>query len=447
MVKVKNSDWYMLAAISLPIFLQSILFSSRNLVDVFLLGGLGDNEVAAMGAACRYLILSTVIMFAVAKSISQKMSRRYGEGDYEQLKIQFINLLATILPISVLISCVFFFFSSDLIGISTSNISVISLGSDYLKIVAFQLPFTSVVIALSLALRVVHKPQVSTNFSALNIAINIVLTYVLVSDIFYPSLGIIGAAISTIFSSLVEFVFILLFLRSRKESYVFYFDFSELKQHFSFREALSLAKFSFPMIASGFLYSFAMFVYVSVFGRIGEIEQAAISIIFSLESLLMGLAIGLSQGAGVLIGGAIGKKDYKKMSQLINTTFLLGLVSSVISAFCIWNFQDYILMFFTGMSFEAVLLTKSMLGFMVFTLFLRSFSVILYNGVLRAGGDNKFCMKVDLISIWFFVVPMIMLLSGVLSPLALFVLLYLEDVLKILIGMYRIRNDRWVKQI
>lgn len=110
MVKVKNSDWYMLAAISLPIFLQSILFSSRNLVDVFLLGGLGDNEVAAMGAACRYLILSTVIMFAVAKSISQKMSRRYGEGDYEQLKIQFINLLATILPISVLISCVFSFF-------------------------------------------------------------------------------------------------------------------------------------------------------------------------------------------------------------------------------------------------------------------------------------------------------------------------------------------------
>lgn len=67
--------------------------------------------------------------------------------------------------------------------------------------------------------------------------------------------------------------------------------------------------------------------------------------------------------------------------------------------------------------------------------------------MLRAGGDNKFCMKVDLISIWFFVVPMIMLLSGVLSPLALFVLLYLEDVLKILIGMYRIRNDRWVKQI
>lgn len=442
-----NNHLITLLSISFPIFLQSMLFSSRNLVDVLLLGGLGDDEVAAMGAACRYLILSTVVMFAVAKSSSQKMARRYGQGNFECLKNEFINLVSVIMPLSITISAIFFVFPEHLISISSNNETVIELGSIYLRIVSFQLVFTSFVIALSLALRIVHKPKISTVFSAVNIGINVVLTYVLVSGVFFESWGIFGAAISTLLSSLIEFFAIFLHINNKKKEYPFYVDVRDMKQYFSICEALSLFRFSLPMMISGFLYSFAMFAYVAIFGRVGEAEQAAISIMFSLESILMGLAVGISQGAGVLIGGSIGKKNFREMKQVIHVTFWVGFAVLIFSSISIFFSKDFILMFFTGLSMEAVLLTKSMLIFVSLTIFLRGASVILYNGILRAGGDNQFCMKVDLISIWLFVVPFIFMLSGKVEPLALFLLLYLEDVIKILLGMKRLRTNSWIKKI
>lgn len=42
-----------LFAIALPITLQSIMFSSRSLVDVLMLGQLGEAEIAAVGVAAQ----------------------------------------------------------------------------------------------------------------------------------------------------------------------------------------------------------------------------------------------------------------------------------------------------------------------------------------------------------------------------------------------------------
>ena len=447
MKNIKTKDWYIILIISLPIFLQSILFSARNLVDVFLLGGLGENEVAAMGAACRYMILATVIMFAVAKSSSQKMSRRYGEDNFESLKDEFSTLIFSMLPVSAIIGIVFAIFPQYLISISTTNQEIIELGAEYLRIVSVQLIFTSIVIALSLALRVVHKPQISTNCSAFNISLNVVLTYILVSGDFMPSMGIFGAALSTVISSVLEFFIVVIYIHKRNDNFKFYIPFESLRDYFSKDKVINLLKFSIPMIVSGFLYSFAMLAYVSIFGRIGEVEQASISIMFSLESILLGLAIGISQGTGVVVGNVLGAKNLDRLKNIINTAFTLGIFACLISSGIIYLTKYDILSFFNGMSLEAIGLTISMMGFLSITILLRGMSIILYNGILRAGGDNKFCMNVDLITIWIIVVPLIFILSDLLSPLALFVFLYVEDIIKILIGMYRIRNDKWIKNI
>lgn len=433
--------------ISLPILFQSLLFSSRNLVDIFMLGGMGDIEVAAIGAACRYLTLSTAIMFTVAKSSSQKMSRRFGEGEFTKLKTELINLISLILPVSLMFSVIFLLFPEFLIGISTSNLSVVALGADYLQVVAYQLPLTAVVIAISIAMRVVHKPQISTNFSIINVTLNVLLTYVLVSDFLIPSIGIFGAAVATLFSTIVEFVCAVVFLYLKKNSFVFCFKLREFTKVFNLSRTMSLARFSLPMAVSGFLYSFAVFVYISVFGQIGEVEQAAISVMLTLESIFVGLAIGFSQGSVIMIGNAIGQSDHARVRKLIVVTLALTFLSSGISALLIWIIKDFILIFFTGMSIEAISLTQSMMSITVFSIFLKSLSFSIYNGVLRAGGDNKFCLKVDLISIWFLSIPTIIYLSGHISPIELFMFLYLEDALKILIGSYRLKGDMWIKQI
>lgn len=52
-------------AIALPITLQSIMFSSRGLVDVLMLGQLGEAEIAAVGVAARATFVTTIMLVGV----------------------------------------------------------------------------------------------------------------------------------------------------------------------------------------------------------------------------------------------------------------------------------------------------------------------------------------------------------------------------------------------
>ncbi len=54
-----------LFAIALPITLQSMMFSSRGLVDVLMLGQLGEAEIAAVGVAARATFVTTIMLLGV----------------------------------------------------------------------------------------------------------------------------------------------------------------------------------------------------------------------------------------------------------------------------------------------------------------------------------------------------------------------------------------------
>ena len=52
-------------AIALPIALQSFITSAVNMIDVMMLGHLGDVDIAAVGCANQIYFLLTLILFGV----------------------------------------------------------------------------------------------------------------------------------------------------------------------------------------------------------------------------------------------------------------------------------------------------------------------------------------------------------------------------------------------
>ncbi len=67
-----------LVAIALPISLQSIMFSSRGLVDVLMLGQLGEAEIAAVGVAARATFVTTIMLVGVRRAV-RYLPRSTGE--------------------------------------------------------------------------------------------------------------------------------------------------------------------------------------------------------------------------------------------------------------------------------------------------------------------------------------------------------------------------------
>ena len=68
-------------SIGLPIALQSFITTSVNMVDVVMLGHLGDVDIAAVGVANQIYFLLSLVLFGVSSGASVFMAQFHGKGD------------------------------------------------------------------------------------------------------------------------------------------------------------------------------------------------------------------------------------------------------------------------------------------------------------------------------------------------------------------------------
>ncbi|EKO3611558.1 MATE family efflux transporter, partial [Vibrio metschnikovii] len=75
-----------LIAIALPITLQSIMFSSRGLVDVLMLGQLGEAEIAAVGVAARATFVTTIMLVGVTTGGALLTAQYWGAANKQGVR-------------------------------------------------------------------------------------------------------------------------------------------------------------------------------------------------------------------------------------------------------------------------------------------------------------------------------------------------------------------------
>ena len=78
-----------------------------------------------------------------------------------------------------------------------------------------------------------------------------------------------------------------------------------------------------------------------------------------------------------------------------------------------------------------------------------SYQMPVNGGIIRGGGDTKFIMIVDIISIWVIVLPLSYLAAFVwnLSPIVVIILLNSDQVFKCVPAFIRVNSYKWVRQL
>ncbi len=92
-----------------------------------------------------------------------------------------------------------------------------------------------------------------------------------------------------------------------------------------------MIKFAIPLVITGLLqclYNAADLVVVGQFR--GDVAVAAVGSTGSLTNLILGLFMGLSVGAGVLVAQYTGAKEYKEVKKVVHTSVILALVLGVV---------------------------------------------------------------------------------------------------------------------
>ncbi|MCL1920106.1 MAG: MATE family efflux transporter [Kiritimatiellaeota bacterium] len=250
----------------------------------------------------------------------------------------------------------------------------------------------------------------------LNIGLNAVMIFGLLG---FPEMGIRGAAYATALSSLVTFIIqMILFLRAGAvRNYVSAKnDPAARRAHAAWRiwrPDLPLLKrilrFGTPSGIQLFmdLGSFTLFIMLT--GRMGDVEQAASNIAFSINHLAFAPLLGFGMAASTVVGQHQGARNTPAAERAGGTALRMGLIyMTLIGITFIFFPREYFVLFnprdATFTPEELLGIGRQMLIMATVWGFFDSISLILC-GALKGAGDTRFVMIYMGIGGWLFFVP------------------------------------------
>lgn len=437
-----------LVLIALPITLQNMMFSSRSLVDVVMLGQLGENEVAAMGIAARAAFVATIMLVGITTAGSMLTAQHWGAGDESGVRrsTALTWLIATLCAIGTV--GIFILFPSQIIGFATDSAEVVALGSEYLQYAAFSMLGVACVASMAVGLRSVHQPGVSAFFSCIGIVVNVTLNWLLIFGHYgFPRLGIVGAALATTISSAIEVVCLFSYLHLKR--HLLAFSIQDLLQVINRDQIQQFFSLSLPTTLNYFVWSAGLYAYQAIMGQTGLEGLAALAVMVPIESMALALAIGLSMAGSVLVGNELGAQRYENVYFFAWGIIVINIVVSVVVALCVYFASDVILGAFSALTGPTKELAEQFILVMCVGLVLRSLPMMATVGVLRAGGDVKYCLYQDLTTQWGIGIPCAALGAIWLgwSPVWVYTLFLVEEVIKWVGCVWRIRGKKWVKHL
>jgi MATE family multidrug resistance protein len=203
------------------------------------------------------------------------------------------------------------YFASPLIfSFGNQNPEIIALEYDYFGPLILMSPLNLFMVVMSSFMAALGRTKVVMWVSLVQTCVNIPLNYLLIfglstgGTVIIPSIGVLGAALATVFSWLVGVTIygFLIFNRRMEKSHGV-----RSNCHFDRALFLRLLKFGWPGGLQFFMEIFAFGFFNFAVSRMDELQLASNNIVFSIEALSYFPMIGVGQTISILVGQAIGR--------------------------------------------------------------------------------------------------------------------------------------------
>lgn len=432
--------------LAIPVTLQSLIQSSFSVVDQLMIGQMGSVSIAGVGLAGKFLSVFNVLAAAVAAvegiMIAQYMGKKEEQGVNRSFSVSV--LLAAV--ITVLFGGACFFFPEQIMSLYTQDPASRLAAAGYLRITGGCFFFSAGTQLVSTFLRCMEEAALPLYASFAAMMLNTLLNYLLIfGKGGLPQLGIIGAALATVISQIINFLVLLLLFwkKSRTTGTVIHFDLRLGKEGWQ-----NYALILIPMLITEFFWVLGENVYGILYGHMGTADCAAMTLTNPLQGILIGMLSGVSQAAGILIGKRLGSGEYQQAYKESKKLMLYGLCGSVFLSLLLLAFrQTYVDLYQVEAGVKQT--TIQVLAVYAVICNVKVQNMILGGGIIRSGGKTKYVMVIDLIGTWIFGVPLGLLSAFVwnLSLPWVYLMLSLEECIRLGISLVVFRKKRWMKSL
>lgn len=429
--------------LALPIALQQFMTALVGACDAIMLGKLSQDAMSAVSLATQVTFVFNLFMFAFMAGENMFVAQYYGKGDYTGIS-QVFSLVTKICGcIAVVFLAGTLFFSEQLMRILTNEETLIVLGSEYLRVIGISYVFSGIAQTFLAIMKNCGAVNMSTLINGVMVILNIALNAVFIFGLSgFPKMGIKGAALATVLATVVQFLWSVGYVLCRIRAVKFSLRSCEKKLFGRFWQK------TVPLLINNLAWGIGFSMYSVIMGHLGTDAVAANGIANISKNLVVCFCLGLGNAGSIIVGNRLGADRLKEAKEAGGTLTRTAIIAGIVSGLVLIVLSPFIT--------KMVDLTPTARGYLQKMLLISSYYIagksvncMTIGGIFAAGGDSKFGMLCDSVTLWCIIVPLGCICAFILKlpVMVVYFVLNLDEIIKLPVVYKHYKKYKWIKNL
>ena len=429
--------------LALPIALQQFMTALVGACDAIMLGKLSQDAMSAVSLATQVTFVFNLFMFAFMAGENMFVAQYYGKGDYTGIS-QVFSLVTKICGcIAVIFLAGTLFFPEQLMRILTNEETLIVLGSEYLRVIGISYVFSGIAQTFLAIMKNCGAVNMSTLINGAMVILNIALNAVFIFGLSgFPKMGIKGAALATVLATVVQFLWSVGYVLCRIRAVKFSLRSCEKKLFGRFWQK------TVPLLINNLAWGIGFSMYSVIMGHLGTDAVAANGIANISKNLVVCFCLGLGNAGSIIVGNRLGADRLQEAKEVGETLTKTAIIAGIVSGLVLIALSPFIT--------KMVDLTPTARGYLQKMLLISSYYIagksvncMTIGGIFAAGGDSKFGMLCDSVTLWCIIVPLGCICAFILKlpVMVVYFVLNLDEIIKLPVVYKHYKKYKWIKNL
>lgn len=396
-MKYKKDNIRAAASMAWPAIVESFFVAFAGLIDSLMVSSLGSYAVAAVGLTTQPKFIGLSLFFATNVAVSALVARRRGENRKEDANKILYTALIFIILAAVFLSVFFVIMANQIIALCGSTVETHDSAVLYFRIIMGGMIFNCIQMGINSAQRGAGNTKITMRTNVTSNTINVIANYLLIGGKFgFPALGIKGAAIATVFGTVVACAMsIISVLKSDNFVSIPYILKEKIRP--SLISLKSIIHLGYSVFFEQILMRIGFMMTAIMAANQGMGAMAAHQVGMNIMGLSFSFGDGLQAAAVALIGKSLGQGDEKLAKEYGSICKMMGMCISIVLT-CVYFFGAKLLM---SLFFDEEYIIAYGVGIMRVIIFVVIFQVsqVIYMGCLRGAGDTLYTAIASTVSV------------------------------------------------
>ncbi len=428
--------------LAMPSIGEQLLNMTVQLVNTYLVGHIGAEELAAVGLSNNMMMLAQTFIMALATGTTAVVARLIGARDPDGARhiLQQSLLVGAVTGTALMVAMILF--AKEAIAFYDPEPDVAAIGEAYLRIASLTFTMQGLMMVGNAALRGAGDTRtplyVMLGVNVLNIVISSALLLGLGP---LPELGVIGPAVGSAVALAAGGVFVVgVLARGRGELRLrrggWQPDWAAVKR---------VLNVGLPAGGEQLALRGGMVIFTRLISGLGTTAYAAHQVALSAQNLSFMPGFGFSVAATTMVGQSLGAKDIDRARRAVREALRVAVWSMTAVGLLLVVLAPYIMAIFTDD--PEVIAQGGAPNRVLGVLQPLMAATMVYSGALRGAGDTRWTLIITALAVWAVRIPLASLMANTLGwgLLGAWIGMGLDNIVRGVLFWLRYRTGNWTR--